>query len=229
MRPPCHEGSPDCHGMMVANRPTCSVAEPHLRMLERFIVDEVKIEQLHHHVEPTPWLSDDPSKALLACIGAGPWKAARRLHVQERAIGLYEESCSFDLRSFDPPLGLYPLAWQNAMVGCAVRTLRRLDVSLHWGLRTYLKDPRLFLFEVCGAGSMGVKVLWLFVRDYLKLDAFPIDRHVKRKLAEHWLPDSCPWYIIKAARELGINPSALNRYLAGVTNLPTGHAHPGCI
>lgn len=85
------------------------------------------------------------------------------------------------------------------------------DIWLEKGKYSWIVHIEEF-FNLCGANSKGTKVLWLFIRDFLKLPAFPIDRHVRRKLKEYKLPID-PIYIIGLCQKAGIDSNALNRSL----------------
>lgn len=72
-------------------------------------------------------------------------------------------------------------------------------------------------FSMCGKKVDGTKVLWLFVRDFLKLPAFPIDRWVKRNLQSLGLPLGS-WTMIKICQDLEIDPNKINRLFFHGTN-----------
>jgi len=166
------------------------------------------------YTERTPWLDElTPSEALVACVGQGPWVWQRRGEVskvglkqlRERFHGKVEEAFEFDA---------FPLSWQNNMIRSAANWLQTRQASfryLHMLVRTKQCSVR-DLFSACG-NSDGVKVLWLFVRDYTKLPAFPIDRHVRRVIQRYELPDDS-WQMLRLCEEAGIDASALNRSLA---------------
>ncbi len=128
------------------------------------------------------WLDGlNSSQAFLACIGAGPWKLARRQKIQEGALEILGQN---DLLFVSNEIiNYFPLQWQKNIV-------QNLTNNLKSTFNTFCNKlySRKMLYNACGVSSKGVKVLSLFCRDYLKFDAFPIDRHVKRLLKDNKLP-----------------------------------------
>ncbi len=196
--------------------------EEHLKIIKNLI-----------GLEPTydsSWVGSNPSKAFLICLGAGPWKVERRKKVQEQAIRWLDDR---DLGNILPSQfqNIYPLEWQNTMLLNMINSLNRVHTSFSlqcdiWN--TKRKDswivPILEFFNMCGVNNKGTKVLWLFVRDFLKLPAFPIDRHVRRKLREYKLPYNDPLYIIDLCQKVGIDPNKLNRALFTGKNSDFSHS-----
>lgn len=184
--------------------------EEHLKIIKNLI-----------GLEPTydsSWVGSNPSKAFLICLGAGPWKIERRKKVQERAIQWLDDR---DLGSILPRQfqNIYPLEWQNTMLLNMINSLNRLQIQFSTLCNIWTEKsknswitPIEEFFNLCGSNPNGTKVLWLFVRDYMKLPAFPIDRHVRRKLKEFKLPCD-PLYIIDLCQKVGIDPNKLNRAL----------------
>lgn len=183
--------------------------------------EDIEKIRLMYNSEPTydhTWVGSEPNKAFLICIGAGPWKVERRKKVQSRAIQWLGDR---DLSDFLPNQcrSVYPLKWENDMLSNMVRSLNNkqikfttlCDIWLEKGKNSWT-TPIVEFFYLCGANPKGTKVLWLFIRDFLKLPAFPIDRHVRRKLKEYKLPLD-PIYIIGLCQDAGIDPNALNRSL----------------
>ncbi len=166
------------------------------------------------------WLPDNPNRAFLICLGAGPWKRPRRVAVQAAAVEWYEERWT-DLNAI-PRYGSwepFPLAWQNLYLRNMVMALNEIQTNFRfkctqWSFHTKRwSEQVLELFKMCGVGPEGRKCLWLFARDFLGLPSFPIDRHVERALDEVGLPKKDVWYIIKLCHKAGMDPSALNRSL----------------
>lgn len=130
------------------------------------------------------------SQALMVCVGAGPWKINRRLKVQTDALIYLGKKDIIDLFNCD----VFPFKWQNDII-------KKLSTNIYDGgyssvnqlfitldkLYIHYGDTRKFLYSFCGKRN-GVKVLSLFCRDKLKIDSFPIDRHVKRVLQQYHLP-----------------------------------------
>lgn len=170
------------------------------------------------------WLPSDPNTAFLVCVGAGPWKEHRRKKVQADAIEWYHARYN-DLSAVNPQRLIvepaFPLVWQNKMVFDLATNLR----AGTYGIGTFAnfcdqwKSPGTDwsksindFFKLCEHPNKGTKVLWLFVRDYLELPAFPVDRHVEDFLKKLELPTN-PWYITTLCRDVGIDPGALNRHI----------------
>jgi len=194
-----------------------------------------KIRSLYENLELTydhSWVGSDPSKAFLICVASGPWKISRRKRVQEKAIEWLDNRDLIDTRY--PRTQLFPFKWQNDMLFNLITSLNHKycikfeDLCNRWktniiGCCKYTGKPMWMrniedFFHMCGKGPSGTKVLWMFVRDLLQLPAFPIDRHVRRKLDEEGLPcDS--WKMIKLCQEAKINPNELNRRLFYSRNL----------
>jgi len=189
--------------------------------LEEEIYKLYQLEKLGSDDENSwKWLPDNPNRAFLICLGAGPWKRLRRVIVQAAAIEWYEERWN-DLSAI-PRYGNwkpFPLDWQNLYLRNIVMSLQEQKSSfrfkcVQWSFNTRIWNESLLqFFKMCGVGPEGRKCLWLFARDFLCLPSFPIDRHVKKALAEVDLPTTDSWYIIELCHKAGMDPSALNRSL----------------
>lgn len=137
------------------------------------------------------WLDRNSySAAFVACVGAGPWKVKRRTQVQQAAV---KQLAGRDLVEVCESIDWYPFEWQNRFVRHLSGHLRASKYTMHdWC--TLLKqmpdnaEARRLFYLSCNTGPKGVKVLSLFVRDKLKIPAFPIDRHVRRLLVANQLP-----------------------------------------
>lgn len=132
-----------------------------------------------------PW-RDDPwlkamtaTQAFVVCVGAGPWKINRRRKIQRDALAIVGQ------RDLSEAVPYYPLTWQTNMVWM-MRTFLAVNNTTMTAFCASLKDPK-ELYAAAGCPK-GTKVLSLFVRDYLGLPAFPVDRHVRRVLKEFNLP-----------------------------------------
>lgn len=184
------------------------------------------VEEIHRKFRDDwkTWLPSDPNAAFLVCVGAGPWKEKRRKKVQQDALEWYYDRYR-DIASVTPNYlqikPAYPLVWQNKMVFDLATSLMKGT----YGMGTFANFCEKWttpgtewhksvaeFFDMCEHPGKGTKVLWLFVRDYLGLPAFPIDRHVEDFLKKLELPTN-PWYITHLCRDVGIDPNALNRYI----------------
>jgi hypothetical protein len=153
---------------------------------------EIAIVQiLADHLPPGhdgSWLSGmDPDSAFIRAVSAGPWKFNRRQHIFEEALSKMNVSGLL----YSKPESIFPLAWQNKFYIAMVESLQLENKPFllyvdKWKKSDWQQATNDF-FSMCNCPK-GCKVLWLFVRDYLDLPAFPIDRHVKRWLDYYDLP-----------------------------------------
>lgn len=181
-----------------------------------------RIQQIYSKLSPsqTPldWLGNDANIALLMCVGSGPWSFNRRRSVQIRAVYmLYKNSKRGDIADLDKKTcnAMYPLDWQKHAIQSASTTAQRQTESFsEWTkqLSIWPEDQaRERLFACLGTDpKRGTKVAWMFARDYLQYNAFPIDRHVKRILVKHSLPID-PIRMIDLCLDAGINPNDFAR------------------
>jgi len=172
------------------------------------------------------WMGDDACLAYLIAVGAGPWKIKRRESVQSDAIDWFCGQRVDDMSELDVKdiVNVFPFAWQNAFLRNMVISLQERDLRFYSLCNHFMRvypyhDAENAEWEACIAqffdmagakNKAGAKVLWLFVRDYLLLPAFPIDRWVKRALEEYNLPID-PWYITRACLVADVDPNRLNR------------------
>lgn len=183
-----------------------------------------ELAKRYRPVNDASWLDGfSPSAAFLICVAQGPWIHKRRVNVATQAVHwmLGQEADDIGQITLSEPPDIYPLRWQNDH-------LQSMYTSL-WERKTLLRDvydswldmliydpapvwPTILkeLFSMCGVPERGTKVLWLFARDFLQIPAFPIDRRVKRVLAEHGLPADS-WYITYACEQADIITNELAR------------------
>lgn len=136
-----------------------------------------------------PWLENlTLSEAVLACIGAGPWKARRRQRVQQHAINMARGLELAVLRECWETW--FPLAWQQKTFRCVIRRTRSHGSfnQLIYTLRGVCPVHPFSEYLSVYIGTRNYKCWSLLTRDYLRLPAFPIDRHVRRWLQKHELP-----------------------------------------
>lgn len=136
-----------------------------------------------------PWLPADASAAFICCIGAGPWKYGRRRKVQLVAL---QKLAGRDLIELTGREKWFPLDWQNEMLNALTMTLKRHWISMGQAISvlrqwTPIEGARPNFYRMCGRPK-GTKVLSLFLRDYVGVPSFPVDRHVKRALQALELP-----------------------------------------
>lgn len=172
-------------------------------------------ERFSHVEKEDTWLDNlNASEAFVACIGAGPWKLPRRIFIQRSAI---ENLRGRDLSEVSDlePLGWFPLDWQFSKTTNMVKWLRNAEWTM-WRLCRRLENhgnPIQSLKTITKTKGRA-KVLDLFIRDYLKCPAFPIDRHVASVLKQEGLPLN-EWELIQACHHVGIKPQHLSKQIAG--------------
>lgn len=143
------------------------------------------------------------SDAFVICVGAGPWKIRRRKQIQGMALDALNGR---DL-SLVEDVDWYPLSWQNKYVNTLAKNLREEHRDMEKfceQIKLYRKCARHLLYEFADVPK-GSKVLSLFCRDSLNVQAFPIDRHVKAKLEELGLPVD-EEEMIKICEKAKLNP-----------------------
>ena len=170
-----------------------------------------KILTIYNSLEdkrPFTWLKGRSySEAFVICVGAGPWKFARRKAIQGMALEKLAGKDIMDLGMVD----WYPLEWQNNFV---TNLSNNLQKAKHWTFEKFcingIKNNKTIIFNYqldayCNCFN-GSKVLSLFCRDALGVSAFPIDRHVRRFLAQNNLPTKED-KVIKLCFEAELEPS----------------------
>lgn len=167
------------------------------------------------------WLLDHrPSIAFAICIGAGPWKIGRRSIIQKSfidAIGKRDLRDPVALRKLIPAC---QLDWQNkwfeqinhGLIHLSNKARRRILFDDLFWLGTSLTQDKLDIFESLIGCSIyrAPKVVQLFARDYMFIQCFPVDRHVRRWLEERKLPNRSD-KVVMLFKELGLNPSGYSR------------------
>jgi len=171
------------------------------------------------------WLPKNANHAFIVCVGSGPWKDKRRHQVQESVLSWYKSQKVNDFSEVkEVPLKLFPFSWQTKMVSNLVKNLKEKSIRFdsqctEWKkFRSYedfpknedLWVPQIEEFFKLVGSPKGTKVLWLFVRDFLLLPGFPIDRWVARNLKKHKLPEDA-WYITRACIKAEVSSNILNR------------------
>lgn len=135
------------------------------------------------------WLAHHrPSRALLCCIGSGPWKIGRRATVQEGALRVLGDC---DLTERRNELAEYfPLEWQKNLVlsigrYCHIREGIQFDATASVPTTVVVS-----LLEASTGKTMYEfpKVLCMYLRDYLEVPIVPRDRHVNDTLRQFRLP-----------------------------------------
>jgi hypothetical protein len=185
---------------------------------------------LLHHIrteKPVPdraatWLVDHrPSVAFSICIGAGPWRIKRRRSVQQSFIDALGKRDLSNLVAARKLIQAGQLDWQGEWFERINRRLRSKDFKpegkrvknfddLFWpGMNDHLKKSRFELLIEMPIYK-APKVVQLFARDYLFIDCFPVDRHVREWLKERKLPTN-PAKVMRLFKELGRHASGYSR------------------
>ena len=168
-----------------------------------------------------PWLPSDPNQAFVCCIGAGPWKYGRRRTIQLKALTQLGQRCISQLSGDEQ---WFPLGWQNRMLSSLTVTLKTLQTSMfHFGAALQGMEPvkaRTTFYDACGSPE-GTKVLSLFLRDFVGVPCFPIDRHVRRELLLLCLPTK-EVDLLAAFTDVGVDPIPAARML-GTSKLDGGN------
>jgi len=188
----------------------------------------IKLKKLVQDIEAISIIDDgtwldhlNPSQAFLTCIGAGPWKVMRRNLIQKQAVDALgnKDLCEInDINIFS-----FPLQWQNQKVAALIDHLNHTSSTMCWFVKTLknIPHPTGILYSVTKTKGRA-KVLDLFVRDYLKLPSFPIDRHVERVLKENGFPVN-EKYMIDLCKQAELDPSHVARAFVNRSGRFTGN------
>jgi hypothetical protein len=165
--------------------------------------DEIKrVRNIFKKVAPKPTLDKDcdwlrvqrPSRALLICLGSGPWKIGRRTSVQAKALEILGSRDLDELRPREIE-AMFPLEWQRSYLKAFVKFSKKqtafgFDKCWHTCMQDEdWREEQFNLIVLLTLGDVKVpKVISMFARDYCCIDSFPQDRHVRRFLIENKLP-----------------------------------------
>ena len=160
-----------------------------------------------------------PSQAFLLCLCSGPWKLPRRKRVQQAAINTLGTRDLAELSSIDFN---FPLGWQRKYYDIAIQdTLVNFDTDF---------APGISAMEFRGVFGNDwdkiPKTIALFARDYLGLNCFPVDRHVKAWCETHGIRAK-PSTVMALCSDAGIRPGDLSRAIfASKSENPTDIVFP---
>jgi len=184
--------------------------------------------------KPTPdkkcnWLRvQRPSRAMLICLGSGPWKIDRRTAVQEKALALLGKRDLSELKSSEVGK-MFPLEWQRNYLKRTVRYAKKCENGFdkQFKFRGIKEQERArvaesFVVEAYSSNKLP-KVISMFLRDYCCVDAYPVDRHVRLFLKENNLPTN-EVDMIKLMRACKLSPREYARAL--FTNKSSNPQHP---
>ena len=150
-----------------------------------------------------------PSAAMLLCLCSGPWKLGRRQTVQANALKILGIKDLSQLTTRDIIM-MSPLDWQVRYLTAARNTVKIFGSTFDDMFDILKSDTKAqrqsqvdlvteihyrahgYYFPGARGGSSFKKplpkVLGMFVRDFLFVESFPIDRHVRKWLKDHKLP-----------------------------------------
>lgn len=158
--------------------------------------------------EISNWLNfGRPSTGFVVAVGAGPWKIKRRFEVQKFALLVLNGRDLTELFKLEVEGNMYPFDWQNNQILKVINKCKKLGFTFDEAIDKIKATKNEDLAWRRYTNLMGgkvTKVTSLFARDYLKLNCFPIDRHVRRWLVKHNLPTN-ELEIIKLGRKNKIN------------------------
>jgi len=160
----------------------------------------------------------NPETGFLAVLSWGPHKEQRRKAVWAKVSAKYGELKtplhSLSSSQTEALVNCYPLkqGWQGKFLrGMTLylrnsgKTMEEMASELHAGGSGF---ARAVLQDVFGTTS--TKVIDCYLRDVLKMDAFPIDTHVRRVLSKYGIPAD-PNAIVAVCNKMGIDVRILAR------------------
>lgn len=166
--------------------------------------------------DDTAWgTADKPSVSFLSALSAGPWRIERTQKIFDK---MYKVVGQRDLSTLIPEdirsMGL-PLKWQNDRMLNLVTYLRSTGQAMSDFARNLHGVPPAkaleILYKALGAKTR-TKVIDLWARDSLCIDAMPIDRHVRRVCKFFNLPAN-EKYLISLSYKAGWKPRFVARLL----------------
>lgn len=165
------------------------------------------------------WLPKTYSAAFVVCLGAGPWRYNRRRHIQGLALDKIKK---VDLRYLKvKQCNFYPLKWQNDILVKMVLFLRKNNTTFKDFCKKVIEKNSIDLFYKACEKNNHIKTISLFCRDKLKIDSFPIDRHVAKNLKKYNLPIN-EQIMIDLCRKNNLNPIKVSYSLVS-RNLDKGN------
>lgn len=176
--------------------------------------DLVSIERLVSRVQGkmrlNNWLPADATQAYIVCIAQGPWKVERRMKITKAAC---LEAKGKDMSQI-ADIAAFPFAWQKGLVSGINKHLRasgqkmpELIAMVRTLAKTDSAKARELFYRACGTKG-APKVLSLFLRDYVRIPTFSIDRWVKRILVANNLPVN-ENALVALCEEKGYDPVAV--------------------
>lgn len=185
----------------------------------------IKELSMQYHFEQKPIPAEmTRDEQFVRCICLGPWKAKRRDGIRQEALEMLS-AYDFDLSHTDFD-GVFPLEWQLQFLNnlsdylldheatftqyCRSLSRRYSDAETITHQDQILLEGYFRIVQGNSSSKGTPKVLWLFLRDFLSIPAFPIDRHIKQFLKKHHLPND-PWEMRRLCIAVGVDASSFNR------------------
>ena len=167
--------------------------------------------------QSTPWLTNSHSVNFVICLGAGPWRFTRRRSIQLRAIKLLKgkdlsEVTLFGKNFYDinhKKFNFYPLEWQNKFLAKMIIYLKKNNMTFNELCEKSIKKKTKFYIYKALEIKNHVKTISLFCRDSLKVESFPMDRHVKNILKKYKLPIN-EKIMIKLSKKINVDPRMIS-------------------
>lgn len=176
---------------------------------EKILTNFYSQEIIKHPNPEFNWMNGRSySEKFVICVGAGPWKFGRRKKIQGDVLAKLNGRDLSDSKIHinDYECKWYPLTWQNLFAECMKYHLWAQKITMDEYCNKIIETNDRHHVYHTASESKYTKCLSLFCRDGLGIDAFPIDRHVKRKLEELNLPVNED-KLIKICRAVGLEPN----------------------
>jgi len=195
--------------------------------------DENAMNEVNRWAEVEPRDQYTPDYYYLLNVCYGPWVEERQKRVWLRAYKSFKQKYNGDLTLVPGEENLtLPFRWQVQHIHKLTTFLKAKGLSFQQFLvslkgRTGLQVRDEFRNVL---NAVSTKVISTFIRDYLNLDAFPIDSRVDRILSYLGLPRDEDM-MVSLCQSNKVNPKELNRMLYHYygKNCTSTEACPHCI
>jgi len=177
---------------------------------EKILLNFYNTEIINYPNPEFSWMNGRSySEKFVICVGAGPWKFGRRKKIQGDVLAKLNgrDLTHPNIHVNNYECKWYPLTWQNLFVECMKYYLLANKITMDQYCEKIIEtNDRHHVYKNTSDSGKYTKVISLFCRDGLGIDAFPIDRHVKRKLEELNLPANED-KLIDMCRALNLKPA----------------------
>jgi len=152
----------------------------------------------------------------LTALSLGPWRIPQQLHQKNLFLSRVGDVEWSSLSPREVRSLPFRLNWQRQQALTLHRNLRRIgwtfdDLCAH--LKRLTGDGAYSVLATLSAVNGYSKCLDFFVREGLRLDTVPIDRHVRRVLTRFGLANVPPPYLTYLIRAAGFEPRLVARVL----------------